>query len=51
MICAMSSSDSAVPRLTFFLLCVSDADTTASISASPLFSALAAPRMFGTRAE
>src|SRR6266567_3503963 len=51
MIAAMSSSDSAVPRLTFFRLCVSEADTTASISASPLSSARAAPRRFGTSAE
>ncbi len=51
MITAMSSSDSSVPRLTFLRLCVSEADTTASISASPLSSARAAPRRFGTSAE
>src|SRR5215469_17945219 len=47
----MSSSDSAVLRLTFFRLWVSDADTTASISVSPLPSARTAPRRFGTSAE
>src|SRR5271165_3165346 len=51
MISAMSSSDSAVLRLTFLRLWVSDADTTASISVSPLSSARTAPRRFGTRAE
>jgi len=51
MITAMSSSDSSVPRLTFLRLWVSDADTTASISVSPLSSARPAPRRFGTSAE
>src|ERR1017187_321524 len=51
MMTAMSSSDSSVPRLTFLRLWVSEADTTASISASPQSRARLAPRRFGTRAE
>ena len=51
MITAMSSSDSAVPRRTLARLCVSEADTTASSSVSPLSSARIAPRRLGTSAE
>ncbi len=51
MITAMSSSDSAVARLTFLRLCVSDADTTTSISVRPASSARRAPRRFAARAE
>ena len=46
-ISAMSSSDSSVLRLTFLRLCVSEADTTASISVTPASSARWAPRRFG----
>ncbi len=48
---AMSSSDSAVDRLTLRRLCVSLAETTTSISVKPAASARCAPREFGTSAE
>ncbi len=51
MIAAMSSRDSAVERFTFLRLCVSEADTTASISVTPLSRARPAPRRLGTSAE
>ena len=51
MITAMSSSDSAVPRFTFRRLCVSEADTTASISVNPASRARRAPRRLGASAE
>ena len=51
MIAAMSSSDSSVERRTFLRLCVSDAETTASISVSPASRARRAPRRLGTSAE
>ena len=47
----MSSSDSSVDRLTFLRLCVSDADTTTSISVNPASSARSAPLRLGTSAE
>ena len=48
---AISSSDSPVERLTFLRLCVSEAETTTSISVKPASSARSAPRRLGTRAE
>ena len=44
-------SDSAVLRFRFFLLCVSEAETTTSISLNPASSARSAPFRFGTSAE
>ena len=51
MIAAMSSRDSAVLRFRFFLLCVSEAETTTSISVKPASRARSAPFRFGTSAE